>query len=284
MKLFRARNLKKYYKTEDIEIKAVDEINLEIEESEFIAIVGKSGSGKTTLLNILAVLEKPDSGTVEINGKDISKMDRDEMAIFRRREIGIVFQSYNLVSTLSVLDNILLPFVLDSQNPDMKFVDDIMKSLGIYEKKNMMPHQLSGGEKQRVFQSYNLVSTLSVLDNILLPFVLDSQNPDVKFVDEIMKSLGIYEKKNMMPHQLSGGEKQRTAIARAIAIKPTIILADEPTGNLDSRMSMDVMNMLKVISEKYSQTLIVVTHDESIAQLADRVIHIRDGKIMNGVI
>ena len=172
MKLFRARNLKKYYKTEDIVIKAVDEINLEIEESEFIAIVGKSGSGKTTLLNILAGLEKPDSGTVEINGKDISKMDRDEMAIFRRREIGIVFQSYNLVSTLSVLDNILLPFVLDSQNPDMKFVE------------------------------------------------------------EIMKSLGIYEKKNMMPHQLSGGEKQRTAIARAIAIKPTIILADEPTGNL----------------------------------------------------
>lgn len=135
-----------------------------------------------------------------------------------------------------------------------------------------------------VFQSYNLVSTLSVLDNILLPFVLDSQNPDMKFVDDIMKSLGIYEKKNMMPHQLSGGEKQRTAIARAIAIKPTIILADEPTGNLDSRMSKDVMNMLKVISEKYSQTLIVVTHDESIAQLADRVIHIRDGKIMNGVI
>ncbi len=135
-----------------------------------------------------------------------------------------------------------------------------------------------------VFQSYNLVSTLSVLDNLLLPFVLDSQNPDMKFVDEIMKSLGIYEKKNMMPHQLSGGEKQRTAIARAIAIKPTIILADEPTGNLDSRMSKDVMNMLKVISEKYSQTLIVVTHDESIAQLADRVIHIRDGKIMNGVI
>ena len=135
-----------------------------------------------------------------------------------------------------------------------------------------------------VLQSYNLVSTLSVLDNILLPFVLDSQNPDMKFVDEIMKSLGIYEKKNMMPHQLSGGEKQRTAIARAIAIKPTIILADEPTGNLDSRMSKDVMNMLKVISEKYSQTLIVVTHDESIAQLADRVIHIRDGKIMNGVI
>ena len=151
-------------------------------------------------------------------------MDRDEMAIFRRREIGIVFQSYNLVSTLSVLDNILLPFVLDSQNPDMKFVE------------------------------------------------------------EIMKSLGIYEKKNMMPHQLSGGEKQRTAIARAIAIKPTIILADEPTGNLDSRMSKDVMNMLKVISEKYSQTLIVVTHDESIARLADRVIHIREGKIMNGVI
>ena len=224
MKLFRARNLKKYYKTEDIVIKAVDEINLEIEESEFIAIVGKSGSGKTTLLNILAGLEKPDSGTVEINGKDISKMDRDEMAIFRRREIGIVFQSYNLVSTLSVLDNVLLPFVLDGQSHDMKFVD------------------------------------------------------------EIMKSLGIYEKKNMMPHQLSGGEKQRTAIARAIAIKPTIILADEPTGNLDSRMSKDVMNMLKVISEKYSQTLIVVTHDESIAQLADRVIHIRDGKIMNGVI
>ena len=114
--------------------------------------------------------------------------------------------------------------------------------------------------------------------------MLDSQNPDMKFVDDIMKSLGIYEKKNMMPHQLSGGEKQRTAIARAIAIKPTIILADEPTGNLDSRMSKDVMNMLKVISEKYSQTLIVVTHDESIAQLADRVIHIRDGKIMNGVI
>lgn len=135
-----------------------------------------------------------------------------------------------------------------------------------------------------VFQSYNLVSTLSVLDNILLPFVLDSQNPDMKFVDDIMKSLGIYEKKNMMPHQLSGGEKQRTAIARAIAIKPTIILADEPTGNLDSRMSKDVMNMLKIISEKYSQTLIVVTHDESIAQLVDRVIHIRDGKIMNGVI
>lgn len=139
MKLFRARNIKKYYTTEDITIKAVDEINLEIEESEFIAIVGKSGSGKTTLLNILAGLEKPDSGTVEINGKDISKMTRDELAIFRRREIGIVFQSYNLVSTLSVLDNVLLPFVLDGQNPDMKFVNEIMKSLGIYEKKYDAP-------------------------------------------------------------------------------------------------------------------------------------------------
>lgn len=220
MKLFRARNIKKYYKTEDITIKAVDGIDIEIEESEFIAIVGKSGSGKTTLLNILAGLEKPDSGTVEINGRDISSMNRDEMAIFRRREIGIVFQAYNLVSTLSVIDNVLLPFILDGQNPDMKFVNDIMKSLGIYEKRNMLPHQLSGGEKQRT----------------------------------------------------------------AIAIKPTIILADEPTGNLDSRMSKDVMNMMKVISEKYSQTLIVVTHDESIAQLADRVIHIRDGKVLNGVI
>lgn len=220
MDIIKTKDLKKYYINGDITVKAVDGIDLSIKENEFIAIVGKSGSGKTTFLNLLSGIEKLDTGSVIINGKNISSMSMDEKAIFRRREIGIVFQSYNLVSTLSVKDNIILPFYLDKRKPDMNFVSEIMRFLSIEEKADFMPYSLSGGEKQRV------------------------------------------------------------AIARAMVIKPSIILADEPTGNLDSSMSKDVMNMIKIMSEKYSQTIIMVTHDESIAQFADRIIKIKDGKIV----
>jgi putative ABC transport system ATP-binding protein len=214
-------NLKKYYGTGTV-VKAIDGIDFAVESGEFVSVVGSSGSGKSTLLHLLGGLDRPTDGTVEINGKLIYSMKDEELTIFRRRNIGFVFQSYNLVPVLNVEENILVPIQLDGNKPDMAFVE------------------------------------------------------------RVIETLGISDKRMSMPNQRSGGQQQRAAIARALASKPTIILADEPTGNLDSKSGMDVMGLLKVSGEKFGQTIVLITHNPEIAQMADRTVRIEDGRIAGG--
>lgn len=213
--------LKKYYYTDDVVVKALDGISLNVAKGEFVAIIGTSGSGKSTLLNMLGGLDIPTSGHVVIDGEKLNEMKDDQRTIFRRRNIGFVFQNYNLLSLLNAYENIVLPVQLDGKEPDKDYIDDILKILKLEGKINSFPSILSGGQQQRV------------------------------------------------------------AIARALAIKPSIILADEPTGNLDSKTSKEVLSILKSTSKRFNQTIIMITHNEEIAKLADRIIHIEDGKIIN---
>ncbi|WP_342427178.1 ABC transporter ATP-binding protein [Paenibacillus sp. FSL L8-0158] len=222
MGLLKTQALKKNYSNGDTAVHALDGVNLEVESGEFVAIVGTSGSGKSTLLHMLGGLDRPTSGNVTIDGKDISTLKDEELTIFRRRKIGFVFQNYNLVPVLNVYENIVLPIELDGKEPDKAHVDKIVHTLGLDHKMNNLPNNLSGGQQQRV------------------------------------------------------------AIARALAAKPAIILADEPTGNLDSKTSLDVMGLIKVSSQQFRQTIVMITHNEEIAQMADRIIRIEDGKIVGG--
>lgn len=221
MNILESKNLKKYYGHGVNEVKALDGVTLSIKEGELAAVVGCSGSGKSTLLHMLGGLDYPTSGTVMVAGKDISKLNETELTIFRRRNIGFVFQSYNLVPILSVYENIVLPVELDGKRVDRAYIRDIMQTLGIADKADNLPNQLSGGQQQRV------------------------------------------------------------AIARALATKPSIILADEPTGNLDSRTTQEVLGLLKLTAERFHQTILMITHNEALAQLCDRIIHIEDGKIVS---
>ncbi|MEL7565061.1 MAG: ABC transporter ATP-binding protein [Dehalobacterium sp.] len=220
MSALKTEALKKYYGKDLNIVKALDGVDLEIQEGEFVAIVGTSGSGKSTLLHMLGGLDTPTSGKVIVGGKDISGMTDEQLTIFRRRNVGFVFQNYNLVPILNVYENIVLPIELDGNTVDEGFVENIVETLGLLEKKTNLPNNLSGGQQQRV------------------------------------------------------------AIARALATKPSILLADEPTGNLDSKTSQDVLGILKMTSTKFYQTMVMITHNEQIAQLADRVIRIEDGKIV----
>ncbi len=222
MDILQVSNLKKYYTTGDIVVKALDGIDLQVQKGEFLAIVGTSGSGKSTLLNMLGGLDVPTEGEIIIDGQKISGLMRDELTILRRRKIGFVFQNYNLLPLLNVYENIVLPIRLD------------------------------GGRE------------------------------DEKAVDEILELLHLTEKKYAMPSQLSGGQQQRVAIARALSAKPSILLADEPTGNLDSRTGQDVLGLLKISAQKLGQTVVMITHNDEIAQLADRIIRIEDGHIVKG--
>ncbi len=218
--ILRTENLCKYYGTGDNLVKAVDCIDLAIRQGEFVSIVGKSGSGKSTLLHMLGALDNPTSGSVLIDGEDISSFKENRLSQIRRRKIGFIFQSYNLIPSLNVWENIVLPLGLDNKSLDKPFIRDIVKTLG----------------------SENKVKNL--------------------------------------PNTLSGGQQQRCAIARAIAAKPSIILADEPTGNLDTKTGDEVMALLKASAKKYGQTLVVITHNEEIAQMADRTVMIADGKVV----
>ncbi|ODB51524.1 ABC transporter ATP-binding protein [Paenibacillus polymyxa] len=222
MALLKTQALRKHYGNGDTAVHALDGVNLEVESGEFVAIVGTSGSGKSTLLHMLGGLDRPTSGNVSIDGKDIFSLKDEELTIFRRRKIGFIFQNYNLVPVLNVYENIVLPIQLDGKEPDKAHVDKIVHTLGLDHKMNNLPNNLSGGQQQRV------------------------------------------------------------AIARALAAKPAIILADEPTGNLDSKTSLDVMGLIKVSSQQFHQTIVMITHNEEIAQTADRVIRIEDGKIIGG--
>ena len=220
MTILETRDLKKYYGSGDTLVKALDGVNLHVEDGEFVAIVGTSGSGKSTLLHMLGGLDRPTSGSVAVGGKNIFSLKDEALTIFRRRKIGFVFQSYNLVPVLTLYENIVLPI------------------------------QLDGG---RI---------------------------DKHYVREVIAALGIEKKLNNLPSQLSGGQQQRVAIARALAAKPAILLADEPTGNLDSRTSQDVLSLMKVTGRKFAQTMVMITHNEEIAQLADRIVRIEDGRIV----
>ena len=220
MNILKTSELKKYYGAGANLVKALDGVVLNVEPGEFVAIVGTSGSGKSTLLHMLGGLDNPTSGSVEVSGKELSKMDDDQLTIFRRRNIGFIFQNYNLVPILNVYENIVLPIELDGEKPDKAFIDKIVKMLGLTEKLNNLPNNLSGGQQQRV------------------------------------------------------------AIARALATKPAIILADEPTGNLDSKTSQEVLGLLKMTSQQFHQTIVMITHNNEIAQLADRIIRIEDGRIV----
>ncbi len=218
--IVRIVGLKKYYRLGENTVKALDGVNLSVREREFIAVIGKSGSGKSTLLHLIGGLDIPTSGEVYVDGKKLSDMKREQLAVFRRRKVGFVFQNYNLV-------------------PD-----------------------------------------LNVYENVVLPIELDGKRIDRPFVREILELLQIADKREALPGMLSGGQQQRVAIARAVAAKPAIILADEPTGNLDTASGHDVMGLLKVAAKQFQQTVILITHDRDIAQMADRIVHIEDGRIV----
>ncbi len=222
MSILKTENLKKYYDTGEVTVKALDGVDLSVEKGEFLSVVGTSGSGKSTLLHMLGGLDIPTSGRVIVGGRDISRMKKDELTIFIRRNIGFVFQNYNLLPLMNVYQNIVLPIRLDGIVPDKTYVENIISILGLGEKKYAMPNQLSGGQQQRV------------------------------------------------------------ALARALAAKPAIILADEPTGNLDSRTGQDVLGLLKTTGERFGQTIVMITHNDEAAQMAGRIIRIEDGKIREG--
>ena len=222
MKILETKHLKKYYGQGDSLVKAVDDISISVEKGEFVAIVGTSGSGKTSLLNLLGGLDYADSGEVIIGGQSLLNMKDEERTVFRRRNIGFIFQNYNLVSMLNVYKNVVLPIRLDGNKPDDELIGKILSLLGLTEKSRNRPNQLSGGQQQRV------------------------------------------------------------AIARALASKPKIVLADEPTGNLDSRTSAEVIGLLQMTNREFNQTIIMITHNEEIAQQADRIIHLEDGRVVGG--
>ena len=219
MTILQTKDLRKIYGAGDTEVRALDGVDLTVEKGEFVAVVGTSGSGKSTLLHMLGGLDRPTSGTVTVDGREIFGLKDEELTIFRRRKIGFVFQNYNLVPVLNVYENIVLPIQLDGRAEDRGYVDQIIETLGLERKLRSLPNNLSGGQQQRV------------------------------------------------------------AIARALAAKPAILLADEPTGNLDSKTSQDVMGLLKVTSQRFAQTIVMITHNEEIAQMADRIVRIEDGRI-----
>lgn len=219
--ILETKNLCKFYGAKENEVKAVDNINIAIKEGEFAIIVGKSGSGKSTLLHMLGGLDTPTSGQVLLKGKELYKLKEDELAVFRRRKIGFIFQAFNLVSSINVWENIVLPIGLDGKKVDKEYINDIVETLGIENKIHNLPNTLSGGQQQRV------------------------------------------------------------AIARALASRPDILFADEPTGNLDTKTSYEVIALLKMSAKKYGQTIVMITHDDEIAQVADRILIIEDGKVVN---
>lgn len=220
--IVKTQDLKKYYTTVNQTVKALDGVDFEVHEREFVSIIGKSGSGKSTLLHMIGGLDTPSSGSVIVDGVNLETLNSEQLALFRRRKVGFIFQQYNLI-------------------PD-----------------------------------------LNVYDNIIFPLELDGAQVDEDYIQKLLELLHIADKQEMLPAMLSGGEQQRVAIIRALAIKPAIILADEPTGNLDTSTSHDVIGLLKVLSRQYQQTLIVITHDMDIAQMADRIVQIQDGKISKG--
>lgn len=220
--IVKTKSLKKYYEVGTHTVVALNGVDFEVKEREFVSIIGKSGCGKSTLLHMLGGLDSPTSGSVIVDGINLSEMNQEQLALFRRRKIGFIFQQYNLIPDLNVYDNILFPLELDGIKADKEFVQGLLKTLHIVDKTEMFPSMLSGGEQQRV------------------------------------------------------------AIARALATKPAIILADEPTGNLDTSSSHDVIGLLKIVAREYQQTLIVITHDLDIAQMADRIVRLQDGKLVGG--
>lgn len=220
MNILEIKGLKKVYGTGEARVEALKGIDMQVERGEFVAVVGTSGSGKTTFLNIVGALDVPTEGQILVDGKELGRLTDDELTVFRRRKIGFIFQQYNLIPMLNVWENIILPLKMDGKRVDKDYLDELIKILGLEEKKKSRPDKLSGGQQQRV------------------------------------------------------------AIARALAIKPSLLLADEPTGNLDSRTSQDVLGLLKITGTRFHQTILMITHNEEIAQMADRIVRIEDGRLV----
>ena len=358
MSVLQTIDLKKYYGTEPNITRALDGVNFSVEDGEFVAVVGTSGSGKSTLLHMMGGLDTPTSGTVIVRGEELAKKNDEQLTIFRRRNIGFIFQNYNLVPILNVYENIVLPVELDGDTVDQKFLDEIVHLLGLEDKLKNMPNNLSGGQQQRVAIARALITKpaivladeptgnldsktsaevlglikrtsaefrqtvvmipallalqtflcqllcngagiilkrpchslpppystifpiLNVYENIVLPVELDGDTVDQKILDEIVHLLGLEDKLKNMPNNLSGGQQQRVAIARALITKPAIVLADEPTGNLDSKTSAEVLGLIKRTSAEFRQTVVMITHNDDIARLADRIVRIEDGRIV----
>ena len=238
MNLLEVKNICKTYGSGETAVKALKDVSFSVPKGEYVAVVGESGSGKSTLLNMIGALDTPTTGKVLIDGKDIFAMDERKLTVFRRRNIGFIFQAFNLVPELTVEQNIGF-----------------------------------------IFQSFNLIPELTVEQNIIFPVLLDYQKPDKKYLEELLAVLNLKERRNHLPSQLSGGQQQRVAIGRALITRPALILADEPTGNLDTQNSSEVIALLKEASKKYEQTIIMITHNRSIAQTADRVLQVSDGNL-----
>ncbi len=316
MAILQTKNLTKIYGSGESEVRALDGVSITVDEGEFVAVVGTSGSGKSTLLNMIGGLDRPTSGSVLIRDKNLLKMKEEALTIFRRRNIGFVFQNYNLLPVLGGLDRPTSGSVLIRDKNLLKMKEE---ALTIFRRRNI----------GFVFQNYNLLPVLNVYENIVYPIEIDGGRTDTAFVREIIETLGLEKKLKNMPSTLSGGQQQRVAIARALATKPAIILADEPTGNLDSKTSMDVILLMQAISRQFHQTqrvaiaralatkpaiiladeptgnldsktsmdvillmqaisrqfhqtTMMITHNEEIAQMADRIIRIEDGKVLSG--
>ena len=235
MSILKVENLSKIYGEKDTKTIAVDNVSFEVEKGEFVAIVGTSGSGKSTLLHMIGGVDKPTSGTIEINGVNIYELDEAKQAEFRRREVALIYQFYNLIPVLNVEENMCLPIKLDNKK---------------------------------------------VEENITLPILLDNKKVDEQKLSEMIETLGLKERRKNLPNELSGGQQQRVAIGRSLMQNPCVLLADEPTGNLDSQNSKEIIELLKKSNKEYDQTIILVTHDEEIAKQADRIITINDGKIV----
>ena len=277
MTILEAKELKKYYGSGDTLVKALDGVDLAVAQGEFVSIVGTSGSGKSTLLHMLGGLDVPTAGQVIVDGRNISTLKPEELTIFRRRKIGFVFQSYNLVPVLNVYENIVLPIELDGNEVDEDFVEDVIHVLGLDKKRYNLPSQLSGGQQQRVAIARALASKPAII-------LADEPtgNLDSATSQDVLSLLKVTSDRfGQTVVMITHNEEiaQMAAIARALASKPAIILADEPTGNLDSATSQDVLSLLKVTSDRFGQTVVMITHNEEIAQMADRIVRIEDGKI-----
>ena len=270
MEILRTEHLTKIYGKGNTSVTAVNDLSLSVAQGEFVAVVGSSGSGKSTLLHMLGGVDQPTEGKVWIQGEDIYTLSTEKLAIFRRRQIGLIYQFFNLIPTLNVEENITLPCELDGQTVDKKRLDKLIDELGLNGRKTHLPEELSGGQQQRVSIGRALINR---------PAIVLADEPTGN-LDKLIDELGLNGRKTHLPEELSGGQQQRVSIGRALINRPAIVLADEPTGNLDKKNSDEIVELLRRANQEYRQTIIMITHNLEIAKTADRVIVIEDGKII----
>ncbi len=285
MEMVTVSNLTKIYGTGETATRALDNVSFSIAQGEFVAIVGSSGSGKSTLLHLMGGVDRPTSGTVCLSGENVYARSDEQLAVFRRREVGIVYQFYNLIPVLNVVENMTLPVALDgrpiNEERDRPTSGTVcLSGENVYARSDEQLAVFRRREVGIVYQFYNLIPVLNVVENMTLPVALDGRPINEERLRSLIEALGLRGREAHLPSQLSGGQQQRVAIGRALMNRPSVILADEPTGNLDSRNSADIMALLRSANKDEGQTLVVITHDEDIALSADRIIAIEDGGIV----